>query len=69
MDDEEPRYEPREEFDWSHYGDHESESRHPPLDGTDYVAIFIASLESIFLPLVLLAVVLAAIGLLFIVLP
>jgi hypothetical protein len=69
MEDEEPSLEPREEFDWSHYGEHESESRHPPLDGTDYVALFIASLESIFLPLVLLAVVLAAIGFIFVLLP
>jgi len=69
MEDEEPSLEPREEFDWSHYGAHESESRHPPLDGTDYVALFIASLQSIFLPLVLLAVVLTAIGFIFIVLP
>ena len=69
MEDEQPSYEPREEFDWSQYGEHESESRHPPLDGTDYVALFIASIESIFLPLVLLAVVLAAIGFIFFLLP
>ncbi len=69
MEDEDQSLEPREEFDWSYYGEHESESRHPSLDGTDYVALFIASLESIFLPIVLLAVVLATIGLIFIVLP
>ncbi len=60
--------EQREEIDWSEYGEHE-ESRHPPLDGTDYVAFFIASLETIFLPLVLLAVVLVVIGLAFVLLP
>ncbi|MFQ5833347.1 MAG: hypothetical protein ACE5H4_11630 [Candidatus Thorarchaeota archaeon] len=67
MDDEES-LEPREEADWSQYGDHEV-SKHPPLDGTDYVALFIASLQSIFLPLVLLAIVLAAIGFMFMLLP
>ncbi|MFX0044278.1 MAG: hypothetical protein ACFE8Z_00380 [Candidatus Hermodarchaeota archaeon] len=58
----------REDIDWSEYGDHD-EPRHPPLDGTDYLALFIASLETIFLPLVLLAIVLVVIGFIFVALP
>ncbi|MFW9803989.1 MAG: hypothetical protein ACFFFC_15105 [Candidatus Thorarchaeota archaeon] len=50
-----------EEFDWSEYGDHQ-QSTHAPLDATDYVALFIAALQSIFLPLVILAVLLLSIG-------
>jgi hypothetical protein len=58
----------REDFDWSQYGDSES-STHTPLDRTDYVALFIASLQSIFLPLVILAAVLVSIGFLFALMP
>jgi hypothetical protein len=58
----------KEEIDWSMYGDHES-SRHAALDRTDYVALFIASLQSIFLPLIILAIVLISIGFLFSLLP
>ncbi len=60
--------EEREGIDWSEYGEHD-EPTHAPLDGKDYVAFFIASLETIFLPLVLLAVVLLVIGLAFVLLP
>ena len=56
-----------ESFDWSQYGDHEA--THTPLDGKDYIALFIASLQSIFLPLIILAVVLASIGFIFLLLP
>jgi len=51
------------EFDWSVYGDHERETQ--SLDGRDYVAIFLASLQTIFLPLVILVLVMLGIGLFF----
>ncbi|MHA2040614.1 MAG: hypothetical protein ACW975_02025 [Candidatus Thorarchaeota archaeon] len=57
-----------ESYDWSQYGDHES-GTHTPLDGTDYVALFIASLQSIFLPLVILVIVLLSLGFIFVLLP
>jgi hypothetical protein len=58
----EPSYEGRDpDYDWREYGDHESRVEH--LEGKDYLALFIASLQTIFLPLVILAVVLLAIGL------
>lgn len=60
--------EKEESFDWSHYGDQQSKT-HTALDATDYVALFIASLQSIFLPLVILAIVLASIGFLFAAMP
>ncbi|MFW9920258.1 MAG: hypothetical protein ACFFED_11705 [Candidatus Thorarchaeota archaeon] len=43
----------------------ESEKPVYHLDATDYVALFIAALQTIFLPLVILAVVLVAMGLIF----
>ncbi len=48
------------EFDWSVYGDHEQQSI--PLEGKDIIAIFIAALQTIFLPLVLLGVTMLIIG-------
>ena len=60
--------EKREEFDWAQYGDHES-GTHMPLDRTDYVALFIAAIQSVFLPLVILAIVLVSIGFLFALMP
>jgi hypothetical protein len=60
--------EQKEQLDWSKYGDHDA-SRHPSLDATDYVALFIASIQSIFLPLVILAAVLVSIGFLFVLMP
>jgi hypothetical protein len=50
-----------EEYDWRNYGDHD-QSTSQDLDGTDIVAIFIASLQTIFLPLVILAVAMLIIG-------
>ncbi|MFX0108030.1 MAG: hypothetical protein ACFE7R_07090 [Candidatus Hodarchaeota archaeon] len=50
-----------EDYDWAQYGDYESRST-TTLDKTDYIAIFIASLQTIFLPLVILAIVLLALG-------
>ncbi|MCJ7818078.1 MAG: hypothetical protein MUP60_04445, partial [Candidatus Thorarchaeota archaeon] len=57
-----------QEYDWRNYGDHDQSSS-PDLDATDVLAIFIASLQTIFLPLVILAIVMLifgiAIGLIF----
>lgn len=50
-------------YDWSEYGDHEQAST--PLEGKDVLAIFIASIQTIFLPLVILAIFLLAMGLIF----
>lgn len=49
------------EFDWSVYGDHEQQSH--SLEANDYVAIFIAAIQTIFLPLVILAIAMLGIGL------
>jgi hypothetical protein len=50
-------------YEWSEYGDHEQTST--PLEGKDILAIFIASLQTIFLPLVILVIFLLALGLIF----
>jgi hypothetical protein len=50
-----------EEYDWRNYGDYDQASS-PDLDGRDIVAIFIAALQTIFLPLVILAVSMLIIG-------
>jgi len=52
-----------QEFDWSVYGDHEQATT--SLEGKDVLAIFLASLQTIFLPLVILAVFLLVIGIVF----
>lgn len=58
----EPAYEETDsDYDWRQYGDHQAEVYH--LEGKDYLAIFIASLQTIFLPLIILAIALLAIGL------
>jgi hypothetical protein len=59
MDDQENE---KEEYDWSHYGDHDAKKL-PPLEGKDYLAIFIASLQTIFLPLIILIFILLGISL------
>ncbi|MBN2229172.1 MAG: hypothetical protein JW779_06220 [Candidatus Thorarchaeota archaeon] len=50
--------------DWRHYGDHD-QSTSPDLEGKDILAIFIASIQTIFLPLVILAIFMFVIGILF----
>lgn len=54
------------EVDWKEYVFQEDET-HPlrPLDATDYVALFIASLQTIFLPLIILMIVLMAFAFIF----
>jgi hypothetical protein len=52
--------------DWSEYVREETEAESAvSLDAKDYIALFIASLETIFLPLVLLSLVLIALALIF----
>jgi hypothetical protein len=51
------------EVDWSEYGDHDQATT--SLQGKDVIAIFIASLQTIFLPIVLLGVFMLIIGLIF----
>ena len=50
-----------QEYDWRDYGDHD-QSTSPDIDAKDVVAIFIAALQTIFLPLVILGVVMLIIG-------
>lgn len=54
-----------EEIDWLDYALQEEEQALRSLDGKDYVALFIASCQTIFLPLIVLVIVLVAINLLF----
>ena len=58
-DHEEERTYPEEEIDWIEYAQAEEQAIRP-LDGKDYVALFIASLQTIFLPLIVLIIVLLA---------
>jgi len=60
--------ESKEEIDWSQYGEHDSTTT-IPLDANDYIALFIASLETIFLPLVILSGVFVAIVIILAILP
>lgn len=54
--------EQEDEIDWLDYASQEEEASHPPLDGTDILALFIASLQTIFLPLVVLIIILLAVS-------
>ncbi len=51
--------EEEEEIDWLDYAQVEEDALRP-LDGKDYVALFIASIQTIFLPLIVLIFVLIA---------
>lgn len=53
-----------EEIDWLEYASQQEESALRPLDGKDYLALFIAALQTIFLPLMVLIIVLVATSLL-----
>jgi hypothetical protein len=50
-----------DDIDWSIYGDHDQSAT--SLDGKDILSIFIASIQTIFLPLVLLGIFMLIIGL------
>jgi hypothetical protein len=54
--------EQEEEIDWLQYASQEEEQAHPPLEGKDILALFIAALQTIFLPLVVLIIVLLAVS-------
>jgi len=55
-----------EEVDWTEYRSvAEEQERDASLEWRDYVALFIASLQTIFLPLIILAIVFFIFGLLF----
>jgi hypothetical protein len=56
---EERTYPEEEEIDWLEYAQAEEQAVRP-LDSKDYVALFIASLQTIFLPLIVLIIVLLA---------
>jgi hypothetical protein len=62
----EMEFEEESEVDWKDYV-FQDDDTHPirPLDATDYVALFIASLQTIFLPLIILIIVLLAFGFIF----
>ena len=53
----------KSEVDWSVYGEHDQTTT--SLEGKDVLAIFLASLQTIFLPIVLLGVFLLIFGLIF----
>ncbi len=58
--------EPKREVDWDEYVYlQEQERSQVSLDATDLVALFVASLTTIFLPIVILIVILVIIALLF----
>ena len=58
--------EPRREVDWDEYVYlQEQERSHVSLDANDYVALFVASLTTIFLPIVILMIILVAVALAF----
>ncbi len=52
-----------DEPDWDDYPQFEDEEESVSLDATDYIALFIAALQTIFLPLVILMVFLLTVGL------
>ncbi|MHA2024830.1 MAG: hypothetical protein ACW98U_02920 [Candidatus Thorarchaeota archaeon] len=62
---EEDKKKSEEEIDWLDYASQQETQALRPLDGKDYLALFIASLQTIFLPLVILVIVLVSISLLF----
>jgi hypothetical protein len=61
-DNEDEQFRPEEkEIDWLEYAQQEEQALRP-LDGKDYIALFVASLQTIFLPLIILVIVLLAIN-------
>ena len=55
------QYEEKEEVDWLKYARSEEQAVRP-LDGKDYLALFIAAIQTIFLPLIVLVIVFFAIN-------
>ena len=50
-----------DKIDWKEYAQQEDQALRP-LDGKDYIALFVASLQTIFLPLIILVIVLFAVN-------
>ena len=61
-DKEEEQYPPEEEVDWLQYAQREEQDELRPLDGKDYIALFIASCQTLFLPLIILIIVLLGVN-------
>lgn len=51
-----------EEIDWMEYASQQEEAALRSLDGTDYAALFVASLQTIFLPLIILIILLITVN-------
>jgi hypothetical protein len=61
-DNEEEQFRPEEEeINWLEYAQQEEQALRP-LDGKDYIALFVASLQTIFLPVIILVIVLLAVN-------
>lgn len=61
-DNEEEQLRPEDdEIDWLEYAQQEEQALRP-LDGKDYIALFVASLQTVFLPLIILIIVLLAVN-------
>lgn len=50
------------DIDWLDYASQREEEAHRTLDRKDYIALFVASLQTIFLPLIILIIVLLAVN-------
>jgi len=62
-DNEDNQEQPEEEdIDWLQYAQREEQAALRPLEGKDYIALFIASCQTIFLPLIILVIVLLAVN-------
>jgi hypothetical protein len=51
-----------ESVDWMQYAQREEQDELRPLEGKDYIALFIASCQTIFLPLIILIIVLLGVN-------
>jgi hypothetical protein len=59
---EDHRDEQEEEIDWLEYASQQEDAALRSLDGKDYAALFIASLQTIFLPLIVLIILLVSVN-------
>ncbi|MHA1948430.1 MAG: hypothetical protein ACXAAO_07005 [Candidatus Thorarchaeota archaeon] len=62
LEDKDEQAEEEKDIDWLDYASQEEGTALRPLDRKDYLALFIASLQTIFLPLMILIIVLVAIN-------
>jgi hypothetical protein len=56
-DNEEEQTQREEDIDWLQYAQREEQDDLRPLDGKDYLALFVAALQTIFVPLIILVIV------------